>query len=276
MSSIREIKQRIKNIQSVEQLVRAMYMVASTQLRHSNNKLSGVAPIVKQLQRKLDELARIDSARGLPYYDERPIRHSLYLVFTGDQGLAGAYNSKVEKFAADQIKGKNEKIIAIGSYASKFFRKNGKNVIHDIVGLPNSKIYYKSQEIANQLIASFLKGESDEVFLIYTEFENILSSNPKIERVLPLRLDETKHCQEIFEPNLESYVDNLIHFYMHMLIFMAFAEAKTSEQASRMLAMDTAGTNAKELVENLQRKLNRQRQQEITQELAEITGQRQS
>ncbi|NLL36729.1 MAG: F0F1 ATP synthase subunit gamma [Fretibacterium sp.] len=102
-----------------------------------------------------------------------------------------------------------------------------------------------------------------------------MSSKPKIERILPLRLKEAKLSYEIFEPGLEPYVDNLVLFYTHMTIFRAFAEAKTSEQAARMLAMDTAGTNAKDLVEALQRKLNRQRQQEITQELAEIAGQRQ-
>lgn len=273
MSSTQEIKQRIKNIESVEQLVRAMYMVASTQLRHSNNVLNGVSPIVKELRRKISELARLDSVRDLPYFEERPIRNSLYIVFSGDQGLAGAYNGKLEKFAAEKIKGKNEKIIAIGAYGSRFFYKNGKNVIQNIIGLPNPKIYYKSKDIADQLVKSFLEGECDEVFLISTEFENVLSSNPKIERVLPLRLEEAKTSHEIFEPGLEPYVDNLLHFYMHMLIFMTFAEAKTSEQASRMLAMDTAGANAKDLVEDLQRKLNRQRQQEITQELAEITGQ---
>ncbi|NLL36730.1 MAG: hypothetical protein GX256_04310 [Fretibacterium sp.] len=157
MSSTREIKQRIKNIESVEQLVRAMYMVASTQLRHCNNKLIGVDPIVKELRRKMDELASVDAVRGLPYYEERPIRNSLYLVFTGDRGLAGAYNSRVEKFATDKMKGKHEKIVAIGSYGSKFFQKNEKNVIHEIARLPNSRIYYKSEEIAKLLVKSFLE-----------------------------------------------------------------------------------------------------------------------
>jgi F-type H+-transporting ATPase subunit gamma len=275
MSSTREIKQRIKNIESVEQLVRAMYMVASTQLRRSNKALTGVIPIVESLRRKMDELASIADVRNLPYYEERPVYNSLYLVFTGDRGLAGAYNSRVEKFAIEKMKGKREKIVAIGSYGNRFFQRNEKNVIHGISRLPDSKVYRESREIAELLVKSFLEGESDEVFLVYTEFENILTSEPKIERILPLRLKKAKWNDEIFEPGLKPYVDNLVLFYMHMTIFRAFAEAKTSERASRMLAMDTAGTNARDLVEELQRKLNRQRQQEITQELAEIVGQRQ-
>ena len=110
---------------------------------------------------------------------------------------------------------------------------------------------------------------------MYTEFENILLSRPKIERILPLETKRPESVAETFEPSLDVYLKHLIPFYLHMTIFRAFSEAHISEQASRMLAMDTAGSNAEELVEKLQRNLNRQRQLEVTQELAEIVGQRQ-
>ena len=275
MSSMREIKQRIKNIESVEQLIRAMHMVSSTQLRRANRQLEGAIPVQEALTRKINELATLEEARHYPCHARRPIRNSLYVVFTGDRSLAGSYYNKVQKFALENMKDKNEKIIVIGSYGHRFFQKNKKNIVRSIVDLADSRIYYGSQNIANILLESFLEGESDEVFLIYTKFENVLTSNPTIERVLPLPLAEAEPSFEAFEPSLGVYLDHLVPFYMHMCIFRAFSEAHTSEQASRMIAMDTAGNNARELVENLQRNLNRQRQQEITQELSEIVGQKQ-
>ncbi len=275
MSSVREIKQRIKNIESVEQLISAMHMVASTQLRRINRQLEGAIPVQEALQRKIDELASVEEVRDFPYHARRPIKNSLYVVFTGDRSLAGSYYNKVQKFALENMEGKNEKIIVIGSYGHRFFQKNNKNIIRSIIDLPDSRVYYRSESIAGLLLDSFLKGESDEVFLVYTSFENALNSNPKIERVLPLPLKETKTSFESFEPGLDVYLKQIVPFYLHMCIFRAFSEAYTSEQASRMLTTDTASENARELVEDLRRNLNRRRQQEITQELSEIVGQKQ-
>lgn len=275
MSSTREIKQRIKNIESVRQLIHGMHMVASTQLRRSGKQLEGIIPVQKELQRKIDELAVVDETRKFPYYERRRVRNSLYVVFSADRGLSGSYNNRVLNFALEEMKGKNEQVFVIGSYGYRFFQKNKKNIVQSVIGLPDSRIYYGSENVAKALLALFLKRKCDEVFLVYTEFENILLSRPKIERILPLETKRPESVAETFEPSLDVYLKHLIPFYLHMTIFRAFSEAHISEQASRMLAMDTAGSNAEELVEKLQRNLNRQRQQEVTQELAEIVGQRQ-
>ncbi|MDI9472066.1 MAG: ATP synthase F1 subunit gamma [Tissierellia bacterium] len=275
MSSTREIKQRIKNIESVRQLIHGMHMVASTQLRRSGKQLEGIIPVQKELQRKIDELAVVDETRKFPYYEHRRVRNSLYVVFSADRGLSGSYNNRVLNFALEEMKGKNEKVFVIGSYGYRFFQKNKKNIVQSVIGLPDSRIYYGSENIAKALLDLFLKRKCDEVFLVYTEFENILLSRPKIERILPLETRRPEPVAGTFEPSLDVYLKHLIPFYLHMTIFRAFSEAHISEQASRMLAMDTAGSNAEELVEKLQRNLNRQRQQEVTQELAEIVGQRQ-
>lgn len=275
MSSTREIKQRIANIDSVSQLIHAMHMVASTQLTRASKQLHGAIPVQEALKRKIDELSSVEGIENYPYFDNRPVKNTLYLVFTGDRGLAGSYNNKVQKFALEQMNDKNEDVIVVGSFGHKFFKRQGKNVSQSIVDLADSKIYYGSEEIADALLQSYLQGKSDEVYLIYTEFENVLNSKPTIEKLLPIPVTESKANYEIFGPDLETYLDDLIPFYLHMSVFRAFSEAHTSEQASRMVAMDTAGTNASDLVEELQRNLNRQRQQEITQELSEIVGQNQ-
>ncbi len=275
MSSVREIKQRIKNIESVEQLIRAMNMVASTHLRRINRQLEGAIPVQEALQRKIDELASIEASAESPYYARRPLKSSLYVVFTGDRSLAGSYYNRVQRFALDSMEGKNEKIVVIGSYGQRFFQKNNKNIVRSVIDLSDSQVYFGSQRIAEQLLDLFLKGECDEVFLVYTKFESVLNSSPQIKRVLPLPLEAPKASFEVFEPSLDVYLKQLVPFYLHMCIFRAFSEAHTSEHASRMLTTDTASENARELVENLQRNLNRRRQQEITQELSEIVGQKQ-
>lgn len=274
MSSTREIKQRISNIESVSQLIDAMHMVSSTQLTRSNRQLDGAIPVQEALENKIHDLGQVEDIEDCPYYERRDIKNSLYLVFTGDMGLVGSYNSRIQKFALDQMKDKNEKIIVIGSYGKKFFERNKKNIHEAIVDIVDSKIYYGSESIACELLDLFMDGEVDEVFIVYTEFENVLTSKPVIKKVLPLPLADTKSSAYMdYEPSLKSYLDHIVPFYLHMSVFRAFSEAHTSEQASRMVAMDTAGTNADDLVENLQRSLNRQRQQEITQELSEIIGQ---
>lgn len=275
MSSMREIKQRIENIESVEQLLHAMHMVASTQLRRVSRQLEGAIPVQEALQRKINELASVEAVGEYPYYARRPVQNSLYVVFTGDSSLAGSYYNRVQKFALENMDGRNEKIIVVGSYGRRFFQRNRKNIVRSFVDLSDARIYYGAQNIADLLLESFLGGESDEVFLVYTEFKNVLNSSPKIERILPLPLQKAEPGPEVFEPNLEVYLNQLVPFYIHMCIFRAFSEAHTSEQASRMLTTDAAGDNARELVENLRRNLNRRRQQEITQELSEIVGQKQ-
>lgn len=275
MASIRDIKQRMKNIESIEQLIRAMYMVSSTQLRRAEKQLENLIPIQESLQRKIEELKARPEIKDYNYFEKREIKNSLYLVFTGDMGLAGSYNNKVQKFALKEMEGKNESIYVIGSYGYRFFDKNKKNITKYIIDVADSKIYYGSETISKFLLESFLSREFDEVFVIYTEFQNVLKTEPVIKKILPFEISDDKPIREEFEPSFDVYIENLIPLYLHMSIFRAFSESHTSEHASRMIAMDSSSKNAKDLVEELQRNLNRQRQQDITQELAEIVGQKQ-
>lgn len=274
MSSMKEIKQRIENVRSVEQLIKAMDMIASTKLVKIRAQLEGVRPIYRELKRVAEEVGSIEAAKEQPYYKEREVKNSLYIVFTSDRGLAGSYNANITSKALEHMnQGKNEKIVVVGAKGYEFFKKKGKNIVESVVDVVDSQVYYGSESLAKWLINYYIKGEADEVFIAYTHFINILNYVPVVVRLLPVPIKEGKgHEERKYEPDLYSFIDHMIPLYMHMKLFRAYSESHTSEQAARMVNMDAAGKNASDLIEKLTYSYNRKRQTSITEELNEIFG----
>lgn len=276
MSSTRELKQRIENIGSVEQLIHAMDMVASTKLIGARRSLEGIRPLASELTQTVEELGRHAENRNNKFFNERPIKNSLYIVFSSDKGLAGSYNTKILQKALNSMNegNKNEKIVVIGSIGHDFFKKNKKNVIEHYYNISDDHIYYGALNIAEKALDFYLEEEVDEVYLVYTHFENILKMNPRIERLLPLQTDISfDYYDEVeYEPSMEVFIENTIPLYLHMSLFHAFTEANASEQGARSVAMDAASDNASDLLEDLDHQYNRQRQTSITKELNEIVS----
>lgn len=276
MSSTRNIKQRIKNVSSVEQIIRAMDMVASTKLVRARAQLEGVRPIYNELKRIAQEVGNNEKAMSNIFYEEKDAKSSLYIILTGNRGLAGAYNSNICKKVLEHMNhGKNEKLIIAGSKGYEFFAKHDKNIVHSIFDVPDDSVYYGTENLANKAIELYLSGEIGEVYIAYTHFENVLTHIPIVEKVLPIEVkenDDLKASNSEYEPDVEVFINNLIPLYLHMNIFRTFSESHTSEQAARMVNMDAAGKNAEEILEDLNRLYNRQRQASITQELNEIVG----
>lgn len=275
MSSTRSIKQRIENVRSVAQIIRAMDMVASTKLVRARSQLEGVRPIYSELKRISKEVGALEEAMSSKFYEKREVKNSLYIVITGNRGLAGGYNSNICKKALEHMKqGENDKLAIVGSKGYEYFQKKGKNIVHSIVDMSDDNVYYGSENIAQKAIELYLAGEVEEVFVAYTRFVNVLTNEPVVEKLLPIESDTTEYSgiEMKYEPDLESFIDNLIPLYLHMSFLRAFSESHTSEHASRMVNMDAAGKNASEKLEDLNRQYNRMRQQSITQELTEIVG----
>ncbi|HOV27251.1 MAG TPA: ATP synthase F1 subunit gamma [Pseudobacteroides sp.] len=274
MSSMKEIKQRIENVRSVEQLIKAMDMIASTKLVKKRAQLEGVRPIYRELRRVVEEVGSLEAAGEHPYYGERDVKNSLYIVFTSDRGLAGSYNANITAKALEHMnQGKNEKIVVVGAKGYEFFKKKGKNIVESVVDVVDSQVYYGSESLAKWLIDYYMKGEADEVFIAYTHFINVLNYIPVVEKLLPAPIKEGKADEDRkYEPDLYSFIDHMIPLYLHMKIFRAYSESHTSEQAARMVNMDAAGKNASDLIEKLTHLYNRKRQTNITEELNEIFG----
>lgn len=276
MSSMKDIKQRIANIRSTGQIIKAMDMIASTKLHKARAQLEGVRPIYNELKRRVEEVGAHEEADNHAFYQERVVKSSLYVVLTSDRGFAGGFNANITLTALEHMEqGKNEKLIVVGSKGDRYFRKRNKNIIKKITDVSDAHMYYGTESIAKMLEDLYLTGEVDEVFVAYTQFENILSYVPYVERVLPVvtTAPDIKHSSfKIYEPDIHTYIDHIMPLYLHMCLFRAFSESHTSEQAARMVSMDVAGKNANEMIEKLSLMFNRRRQAAITQELSEIVG----
>lgn len=276
MSSMRNIKQRISNISSVEQIIKAMDMVASTKLIKARTRLEGVRPIYHELKRMVEEVGYHEDAKKHPFYEEREVKNSLYIILTSDGGLSGGYNGNISAKALDHMnQGKNEKILVVGAKGKEYFKKNRKNIVHTIVDMEDAQVYFNAEKLAKWIMDSYLSGETDEVFIAYTRFDTVLSYVPIVEKLLPAGKEVTEHeshSDKKYEPDINTFIDHIIPFYLHMNLFRAFSESNTSEQAARMVSMDAAGKNASEMIEDLTLMYNRKRQADITQELSEIVG----
>lgn len=276
MNSMREIKQRISNISSVEQIIKAMDMVASAKLIKARAQLEGVRPIYNNLKRIVEELANNPDAKENIFFKKREVKSTLYIVITSDRGLSGSYNANILKKALRHMnQGKNEKIYVVGAKGQEFFREHGKNIIRTVTDVADAQVYYGSEKLANRLIDYYLSGEIEEVFVAYTHFESVLSYIPVVEKILPVEAQELKGNdldERRYEPNAEVFIEHTVPLFVHMNLFRAFSESHTSEQAARMVNMDAAGKNAEEILEDLKRLYNRKRQTTITQEISEIVG----
>lgn len=274
MSSMRDIKQRIENIRSVEQIIKAMDMVASTKLVKIRSQLEGVRPIYHELKRVVEEVGSLEGSKDHTFYKEREVKNSLYVVITSDRGLAGSYNANITAKALEHMnQDKNVKVITVGAKGYEFLKKKGKNIVQSVVDVVDSQVYYGSESLAKWLINYYIQGEADEMFIAYTHFINVLNYVPVVDKLLPIKVKETSFDDDRkYEPDLHSFIDHMIPLYLHMNLFRAFSESHTSEQAARMVNMDAAGKNASEIIEELTHLYNRKRQTAITEELNEIFG----
>lgn len=274
MSSMRDIKQRIENVRSVEQIIKAMDMVASTKLVKIRSQLEGVRPIYHELKRVVEEVGSLEGSKDHTFYNEREVKNSLYVVITSDRGLAGSYNANITAKALEHMnQDKNVKVITVGAKGYEFFKKKGKNIVQSVVDVVDSQVYYGSESLAKWLINYYIQGEADEMFIAYTHFINVLNYVPVVDKLLPIKVKETSFDDDRkYEPDLHSFIDHMIPLYLHMNLFRAFSKSHTSEQAARMVNMDAAGKNASEIIEELTHLYNRKRQTAITEELNEIFG----
>lgn len=278
MTSMRDIKQRIENVSSTEQIIRAMDMVASTKLQKARKQLEGVRPIYKEVSRVIREISELEDSQSSEFFTEREVKNSLYIIITSDRGLSGSYNPNVIKKALNHMaQGKNEKILVVGSKGNDYFKKRDKNIIRKITDIADAQVYYGTESLGKWLTDLYLSGEVDEVFIAYTQFENVLTHHPIVDKILPATtggdFKEPSITEEKkYEPSLEQFIEHVIPLYLHMSLFRAFSESHTSEHAARMVNMDAAGKNASDLIKELTRMYNRQRQAAITQELSEIVG----
>ena len=271
--STKEIKNRIRSMESTKQITKAMEMVAASKLRRAQAQVQSSRPYFEILYATIQDILAQNQDTDSAYLKMRPVKKSLYVVIAGDRGLAGGYNSNVLKLVSARMESKDAVVLPIGKKSVDYFR------IHNAAIL--SEAYSNAEDIgvgdcftvAKLLCKTFLSGEVDEIFLVYTRFDSVLSQTPTAMQLLPLQA-EGKASQSImeYEPDSETVLSAIIPEYLGGIFYGALCESRASEQAARRTAMDAATQNAEDMISELSLQFNRARQAAITQEITEIVA----
>ena len=275
--STREIKRRIRGINNIKQITNAMELVASARLKRARDRLEKTRPyynaIYENIREVLGELGSINH----PYLKPREIKRSLYIVIAADRGLAGGFNSNVNRLAEREMKYIKDrvKVIAVGTKARDYFRLRGYDIMAEFIGITEDPSFKDAKNIGTLALEAYERGEIDEVKLVYTKFISTISQQPNILRLLPndsLKPDEGKTKRTIieFEPSADEVLDYLIPKYIQSVIYGALIESSCSQQGARRTAMENATDNAEEMIDELLLSYNRARQAAITTEITEI------
>ena len=276
--STKEIKNRIRSMESTKQITKAMEMVAASKLRRAQAQIAASRPYFEILRSTIEDITRANRDFSSPYLKKRGEKKVLYVVIAGDRGLAGGYNSNVLKLVYSQIQGKEAAVLPIGKKAVDSFKSKGIPILTDAYAEAASVSIGDCFSISKQVSKAFLDGQYDEVYVAYTNFVSMLSQSPDFMKLLPLEKPEIKEnapprrCDTLYEHPAEEVFAAIVPEYLGGVLYGALCESRASEQAARRSAMDSATQNADEMIADLSLKFNRARQAAITQEITEIVA----
>ena len=274
--STKEIKNRIRSMESTKQITKAMEMVAASKLRHAQARVLNSRPYFEILHSTINDIVATNQDFSSPYLVKRPVKKIAYIVIAGDRGLAGGYNSNILKLVQSETQSENITVLPIGKKAVDYFRNHGVELLTDSYAEAADVSIGDCFSVAKQLSKAFLKGEFDEIRVAYTNFVSILSQTPTTMRLLPLLRDEgsgeKKESDILYEPGSVEVFDAIVPEYLGGVLYGALCESRAAEQAARRTAMDSATQNAEEMIADLSLKFNQARQAAITQEITEIVA----
>ena len=274
--STKEIKTRIRSMESTKQITKAMEMVAASKLRHAQARIANSRPYFEILYRTICDIIDSNSDFSSPFLAKREIKRSMYVVIAGDRGLAGGYNSNILKLVTSEMDGKNATVFPIGKKAVDYFRSHKVSMLTENYAEAASVSIGDCFTIAKQLTKFYRNGEFDEIIIGYTNFVSVLSQTPATMRLLPLlqsdRPSGSNASDIVYEPNSVEVFDAIVPEYLGGILYGALCESRAAEQAARRTAMDAATQNAEEMIADLSLKFNQARQAAITQEITEIVA----
>jgi F-type H+-transporting ATPase subunit gamma len=283
--ALKEVRNRIKSVQSTQQITKAMKMVSAAKLRRAQDAITQMRPYAQKLQEMLGNIVSSnDGGINVALAAERNVEKVLIIIVTSDRGLCGGYNSNLiklakltakEKYSAQLAKG-NVQFLPIGKKGYEHFGKNGFKVVDKYWDIFTGLSFEKVQAAAKYAMDAFSAGEIDAVELVYSEFKNAATQVFSAEAFLPVKKVQNTEGQKksdfIFEPGLEVLIAELMPKILNTQLYKAVLDANASEHGARMTAMDKASDNANELLKSLKISYNRARQAAITTELTEIVS----
>ena len=277
MANLKDIRDRIKSIKSIQQVTGAMKMVAAAKMRKAQQRMEEARPYSGRLSELIKELISDVDRSLLPLLDTREKSRYTYVVITSDRGLAGSFNTNVLKKAQneiDELGKENVDLICIGKKSRDHFKRRNYNIIYEYLDFWNELSFDHAIQYGKNIIEQFTSGKSDHVQVIYNEFVSVATQTVISEQLLPLEYDqeEQKSEDKLYEPSKEEIVLNMIPRHLNVQVWKYLLESYASEQAARMLAMENATTNAQDMIRDLTLQFNKARQTAITMEILDIVG----
>ena len=278
MASMRDIKRRKGSISSTQQITKAMKLVSTVKLQRAKGKAETTKPYFDCMYDTIATMLSKSDNIDHPYLRVGESGKSAVIVITSNRGLAGGYNNNVVKLVTGEKAFEKDdlEIYALGKKGRDSFVSKGYTVADDLSEVMNGPLYSDAKELSEKLLERFGKGEINEIYLAYTVFKNTVTHVPTMLKLLPVEIDaeETEadgmNVPMNYAPNEEEALGMIIPKYITSLIYGAMMEAVASENGARMQAMDSATSNAEEMIQKLSLDYNRARQGSITQELTEI------
>ena len=277
MASMRDIKRRKGSIQSTQQITKAMKLVSTVKLQKAKNRAEQSNPYFNYMYQTVTSMLARSGNMNHPYLKAGSSQKKAIITIASNRGLAGGYNSNIVKLVADSgISKEDAEIYIIGRKAKESLQRKGYEMKGDYSDVIEGPTYEDASAICKEVLRAFTAGEIGEIYLAYTHFKNTVSHEPTLMKLLPVEFEEAEikeadsNVLMNYEPNEEEALDLIIPKYMTSLFYGALVEAVASENGARMQAMDSATSNAEEMISDLTLKYNRARQGSITQELTEI------
>lgn len=278
MANLKNLSERIKSVTSIQQVTKAMKMVAAAKVKKAQEKMEISRPYSLNTQELICRILPQVSSSDISLVEKREVQNIGLIVITSDRGFAGSFNSSVIRLAEKEISrlGKdNVKLFCLGKKSSEYFSKRNFNVQKKFFDFWRDMSFQTASEISESFINAFESNEVDEVHVIYNRFKTLSSQELVMEKVLPVDFTlnyNIKNYNYDYEPGQKQIVSMLIPKHIKVQMWQQLLESYSSEEAARMIAMDNATENAKEIIKDLKLEFNKARQAAITTEMLEIVG----
>ena len=277
MANLKDIRDRIKSVKSIQKVTKAMKMVAAAKMRRAQENMEKARPYNHRLVEIIQHLLPSVERDMLPLLEVRDVKRVAYVVVTSDRGLAGSFNSSILRKAhndIDEFGKENVDIFCIGKKANDYFKSRQYNIVDSYFDFWNELNFNQSMKIGSTIINHFLDQSVDEIRVIYNEFVNVATQAVITEKLLPIELhdEELTDIDYLYEPSKKKIVKSLIPRYLNAQVWKYLLESYASEQAARMVALENATSNSEDMIKNLTLEFNKARQAAITTEMLEIVS----
>ena len=277
MANLKDIRDRIKSVKSIQKVTKAMKMVAAAKMRRAQENMEQARPYSSSLFDIIRDLLPDVDREILPLLEVRDVNRIAYVVVTSDKGLAGSFNSSALRKAQNEIDefGKdNVDIFCIGKKARDYFKSRKYNILESHIDFWSDLNFNHAVKISNDITSHFISGNVDEIRVVYNEFVNVATQMVLTEKLVPLEFEFNGNqvTDRLYEPSKDEIVKLLVPRHLNVQMWKYLLESYASEQAARMVAMENATSNSEDMIKDLQLEFNKARQASITTEMLEIVG----